>query len=95
DDLFLYINYEGDVGRATIDGKLISDNFYNGTRWEIGLKRFAPEVLGNSINLQVTPLYKDAKIYLEKWPEFKDEKVADIIKIEARPEYRVSVTVDR
>ncbi len=94
-DLFLYIYYEGDVGRATLNGELISDNFYNGTRWEIGLKRFAPDVLGNRINLQVTPLYKDAKIYLEKWPEFKGEKVADIMKIEAIPEYRVSVTADQ
>ena len=94
-DLFLHIYYEGDIGRATLNGELISDNYYNGTRWEIGLKRFAPEVSGNRINLQVTPLYKDAEIYLEKWPEFKGEKVADIIKIEAVPEYRVSVTVDR
>jgi beta-galactosidase len=39
-DLFLRLNYEGDTGRAFINGRLVADHYYNGLPWEIGLKRF-------------------------------------------------------
>ncbi len=40
-DVWLRVNYVGDVGSLYVDGTLIHDNFYNGTAWEIGLKHFA------------------------------------------------------
>src|SRR5262249_24412753 len=39
-EVILAIRYRGDVGYASIDGALISDNFANGAPWEIGLRRF-------------------------------------------------------
>jgi hypothetical protein len=39
-ELYLKIDYFGDIGQAFIGGKLVHDNFCNGTPWEIGLRRF-------------------------------------------------------
>ncbi len=46
---FLSIEYTGDTGEAYIDGKLVGDNFYNGTPWEIGLNRFAGRMENNEL----------------------------------------------
>lgn len=36
-DVILEIGYTGDIASAFLDGQLISDNFWNGAPWEIGL----------------------------------------------------------
>jgi beta-galactosidase len=41
-DVFLDIKYVGDFGRLYEGTRLLDDNFFNGTPWEFGLKRFAP-----------------------------------------------------
>src|SRR5688572_1125864 len=55
-DIILSISYRGDVGNATIDGALISDNFANGAPWEIGLRRHAERLREQAIDLYITPL---------------------------------------
>ena len=90
-DLFLRIYYEGDTAKAMLDGELIPDNFYNGQPWEIGLKRFAPKVLGNEIILEVIPMRENAVVYLEEWVKRQDCKTPKIQKIQAEPEYEVIV----
>ncbi len=62
----LRIDYAGDVARAYVGDRLIDDDFYFGQPWEIGLKRFAPEVLEKGITLKVLPMPKDAPIYIEE-----------------------------
>ena len=57
-EVLLKIDYIGDVGYAFIDGKLINDNFNNGTTWEIGLKRVEKELLEKGMYLYITPLKK-------------------------------------
>ena len=57
-EVFLKIDYIGDVGYAFIDGKLINDNFNNGTTWEIGLKKFEKELIEKGMYLYITPLKK-------------------------------------
>lgn len=39
-DIFLQINYVGDTGMGFLDGKLVTDEFYKGIPWQIGLKKF-------------------------------------------------------
>ena len=34
------VDYTGDIGWAFVDGKLIHDNFNNGTTWIIALKKY-------------------------------------------------------
>jgi beta-galactosidase len=61
-EVFLRINYTGDIGRAYLGDRLISDDFYVGRVWEIGLKRFSPEALEKGLTLKVLPLRKDAPV---------------------------------
>ncbi|MEX0777673.1 MAG: beta-galactosidase [Phycisphaeraceae bacterium] len=53
--VLLRIQYFGDTGAAYLDGRLVADNFSNGTPWEIGLERFAPHVLAGGLMLLITP----------------------------------------
>jgi hypothetical protein len=73
-DILLRIHYVGDVARLYLDGKLIDDNFFSGNAFDIGLKRFAPDIYGKELLLKILPLRKDAPIYLppEAWPKFTD-----------------------
>ncbi|MDR3458040.1 MAG: beta-galactosidase [Verrucomicrobiae bacterium] len=61
----LRIHYVGDVARLTLNGKLIADNFYAGREFDLGLKRYAPEIFGGDLRLETLPLRKDAPIYIE------------------------------
>lgn len=93
-DVFLRIQYAGDVARLEAGQRLLADDFYKGTIWEIGLKRFGAEALGKDLELKVMPLRKDAKIYLprEAWPQFPPGgEIADVSGISAEPEYEVRV----
>ena len=82
-DCFVTFTYTGESARlyAVKDGKrtLLLDHFYLGEDypWEIGLKRFTSSGTDLSqLELDITPLKKDAKIYLEKWPEMQGESAA-------------------
>jgi hypothetical protein len=61
--MFLRITYEGDVARLYADGKLLTDNFYNGKPWVIGLDR-VPCRAWDRLELKILPLRNQAPIYL-------------------------------
>jgi len=65
DELFLEVNYQGDVARLSTDNKLLDDNFYNGQPWLAGLGRFLRPQAANTFELSILPLRKDAPVYLE------------------------------
>jgi len=93
-DVFLEIDYVGDVGRLYAGPRLLDDDFYKGTPWEIGMKRFAAESVGKDLELKIMPLRKDAPIYIPAsgWPVFPPSgEVADVSGIHALPEYEVRV----
>jgi beta-galactosidase len=56
EDVFLDIDYLGDVGSAYLDGRLVSDHFANGLTWEIGLKRFVHPGQECELVLRISPL---------------------------------------
>lgn len=68
-DALLQIHYQGDIGQAFVDGRMVSDNYDNGTTWEIGLKALA-ERLGltsetlseKQMVIRVIPLKADRKV---------------------------------
>jgi beta-galactosidase len=62
--VFLRISYEGDVARAYEGGKLITDDFFKGTPWEIGLGTLADRGADPELELRILPLREDAPIYL-------------------------------
>lgn len=61
----LRIAYNGDVARLYSGERLLTDNFYNGNVFEIGLWRFAPEIYRQELFLKILPLKKDALVYLQ------------------------------
>lgn len=96
-DVFLRIHYAGDGARLMLDGVLAADDYYYGPVWMVGLKRFAPRILGHEAILEITPLGKNAEIYLEKeaWPDFgSQDNVAELYSIQAVPEYAASFCMD-
>lgn len=60
-DLFLKIDYKGDVARIYANGKLVEDNFWNGKPMLVRLS----ELAGKSVELRILPLGKDYPIYLQ------------------------------
>jgi hypothetical protein len=84
-DPLLRLHYQGDVARVTLDGRLLTDNFYSGRVFEVGLRRFGPEILKGELRLAILPLGKDAPIMLapEARPDFgSSQGVATLDKVE-------------
>lgn len=64
-NLYLQIRYHGDVARFYSGQRLLTDNFFNGRPWTIGLRRFLDSKGGGNFILSILPLRKDAPVYLE------------------------------
>ena len=64
-ELFLEVNYRGDVARLYSAHRLLLDNFYNGEPWSIGLRRFLDAGSASTLELSILALRKDAPIYFE------------------------------
>ena len=93
-DVFLRIEYVGDIGRLYAGQHLLDDDFYHGATWEVGLKRFAP-LAGQNLTLDVLPLRKDAPIYFspKARPDFGSaEQISEVRAITAVPEYEIRVS---
>ena len=93
-DLFLQVSYQGDIARVSSKGKLLDDNFYNGTPWTLGLKRFLRAGPLETLDLTILPLRKDAPIYLQQqaWPTFSDSEQIDLLNsITWIPEYQLVI----
>jgi hypothetical protein len=78
-ELMLRITYVGDVARIYHGEELLTDNFYNGTAFEIGLSRYDQLSNGGILTLKILPLRSDAPIYIrnDKWPEFHGKESAE------------------
>ena len=96
DDVFLQVGYVGDVARLYAGGRLLDDDFFKGTVWEIGLKRFMNGALAGDLQLKILPLRKDSPFYIPRgaWPSFPPGgEICDVRRITASPEYEVVVAV--
>ena len=61
-DLFLRVEYVGDIGNCFINGVLVADDFYNGDVWEIGLKQFVDPAAEVELLIQITPIKQNAGV---------------------------------
>jgi beta-galactosidase len=91
-DIFLRIDYAGDVARFYQDGTLLDDDFYKGNIWEIGLKRFLPHAFDRPFELRMLALRRDTPIYLdaEAWNRLPASgQLAEVRSVTLQPEYEV------
>ncbi|MEU4446981.1 beta-galactosidase [Actinosynnema sp. NPDC050801] len=65
DEVLLAVGFTGDVARAYVDGRLVADHFWYGPPWEIGLRRFADEVVEHGIEIRVLPRAPEAAVYVD------------------------------
>jgi beta-galactosidase len=96
-DPILRLHFVGDVIRVTLDGKLLTDDFYNGNAVDVGLRRHAPQIMGGDLRVAILPLRKDAPIYLAKeaQPDFGGAgSVAALNNVEIVPRYQVELSGD-
>lgn len=95
DDPILRIHYVGDVARVMLDNKLITDDFYNGTAFDVGLRSESLDLKNRELRIAILPLQKNGPIYLAEKarPAFGDsEALAAIQSVEIIPDYRLVLT---
>jgi beta-galactosidase len=95
-NVWLKINYQGDVARLSDFGRLLDDNFWNGSPWSIGLNEAFPAYHSaeNALELRVLPLPKTYPMYLEKANElrFNTSAGADsLTSVELVPQYQLAL----
>ena len=94
-DPVLRLHYVGDVARVTLNGMLLIDDFYNGKSFDVGLRRYAPEILNGDLRVAILPLQKNAPIFLAKhaMPDFGDaESAVDLKSIEIVSRYQAQLS---
>jgi beta-galactosidase len=93
-DVWLRINYQGDTARLTDAGRLIDDNFWNGSSWSIGLKEALPAWPAAEVKLElrILPLPKNYPMYIERADQlqFDPTGTADAITdVDLIPQYQL------
>ena len=88
-DLFLQIEFKGDVAKLFLDNAPVADWFYDGRIWEIGLKRFADRLRVQPFRLKITPLSAQQEIYFDLPPTFQHGRALALKKVAAVPQYVV------
>jgi beta-galactosidase len=95
-DVWLKIHYQGDIARLSNAGRLVDDNFWNGSSWTLGLKEALPtwRTAASTLELKVLPLPKTYPMYLERADELRfDTPVgADSLReVELVPQYQLEL----
>jgi beta-galactosidase len=92
DDLFLKIDYQGDIARLNAGGNLLTDDFYKGMPWCIGLKRFRQQVEANSLSITVFPWRDRSKVVLDSFAtKTIQDDGARILGVTVLPEYQLVI----
>jgi beta-galactosidase len=92
DDLFLNVDYQGDIARLNAADRLLTDDFYKGMPWSIGLKRFRQQVEANNLNITVLPWRDRSKVVLDSFGTKKNQgDGARILGVTVLPEYQLTI----
>ncbi|ANY70118.1 beta-galactosidase [Paenibacillus sp. BIHB 4019] len=89
-DLFLHIEYDGDVAAAYLNNELLTDHIHYGQAWPIGLKGFQNVLMDNELQLAITPIRKGTthtfvnQAFVER---FEGVEIAAFHEIKAVPHY--------
>ena len=103
DELYLNIKYQGDVARLSSEhgledhstGNILTDNFYNGRPWSVGLKRYLQQQGEYKFDLSILPLRKDAPVYfeLQSHPVFSSNgQIVSLDSVSLTPQYLLVIS---
>ncbi|HIW32623.1 MAG TPA: beta-galactosidase [Candidatus Paenibacillus intestinavium] len=93
-DVFMEIEYDGDVAAAYLNETMITDHIHYGEAWSIGLKQFKDELEYANLHLSITPLRKGTvhtfvnQALVER---FEGVEIAIFHKISTIPHYRTAL----
>lgn len=94
-ELILAIDYDGDVGNASINGLLAGDHFWNGDIWELGLLKHQKELREHTLDLYIAPerrgqlVRSDSAMAVQH--TFIGQEIAEIRGTKLIPEWRITV----
>ena len=95
-DIYLTIDYTGDTGMGFLNGQLVTDEFYKGIPWQIGLRKFlSPLPKANDMVFYFRTMEKSANYLMDlepypaSIPDFgKENTYLKINKVSLSPEYK-------
>ncbi|MEV1121668.1 beta-galactosidase [Actinosynnema sp. NPDC049800] len=82
-EVLLGCDYTGDVARAYVGGRLVADHFWHGPEWEIGLRRFADEVLEHGVEIRVLPRPDGNAVYVDQSVRSRYEAARDTAAVDS------------
>lgn len=95
-DVWVEIDYEGDVAAAHIHHQMLTDHIHYGHSWLLGLKQSRHLLADHALRLSVTPIRKGTtesyvnQAYVER---FEGVEIGKFNEIRVRPQYRVGVVL--
>lgn len=96
-ELWLSVDYDGDVANAFVGGKLVNDDFYNGEIWEIGLKRYKDKLQQNPLCLYIKEReegsYEVESSAMALKKKYVGEKIGSIQALHLTPEYEIVIQI--
>jgi hypothetical protein len=93
-NLFLKVNYSGDKAKLYFNHRLIADDFYNGTSWNIGLNRLGNSLENQPLKLEIFPLPNQPRVYFDDEQAKQEGAVAKVKKIQLVPEYQFDFNIN-
>jgi hypothetical protein len=92
-NLYLKINYAGDKAKIYFNHRLIEDDFNNGSTWTIGLNNMNGDLHNGSLQLEISPLSKNARIYFDDVNAKKNSKKAAVQNLRLVPHYENAIDI--
>lgn len=94
-NVFLNIRYAGDVARLYSGSRLLDDNFWNGTTWQLGMQPWKDDINRGPLRLLILPAPRHSRIgNTGRGTEALRHK-AQILHISVTPQYELSVPLGR
>lgn len=100
-NVFLEIQYEGDVARLYREHRLLDDDFWNGMTWTFGIKHLQvrpQSERAETWTLRILPLLKDLPMYLENKAHLHysaSGNLASVVSIKVVPQYQCTLFVEK
>lgn len=92
-NVFLQLNYTGDVARLYAGNDLLDDNFWNGTPWKVGLAQWRERIQTKGLKLLVLPAPEDAAIGNTGVGSEAGWRRDDLVRATLIPQYQLGIKI--